>query len=164
MEPRPTSLQYSWSISSMLEVAAFALFALDGFKQRLKVSFAETAAPFALNDFEEERRTIFDRPSENLQHVALVIPIDENAKFLQLVDRLINDADALLQFGVVRVGNMQEIDSLGVKTFRRVPNVIRCQRDVLDSGAGIKIEIFLDLRFAFPLGRLVDRELHIAIA
>ncbi len=37
-----------------LQVAAKLLFALDGFKKSLEVTFSKTAAAFTLDDFEKE--------------------------------------------------------------------------------------------------------------
>ena len=45
-----------------------------------------------------------------------------------------------------------------------VQNVVGGQRDVLHAGAGIEIEILFDLRFLLAFGRLVDGELHVAVA
>jgi len=40
----------------------------------------------------------------------------------------------------------------------------RRNRDVLHALAVVKLEIFLDLRFLFAFGRLVDREFHEAVS
>ena len=88
------------------------LLALDGFKQRLEVALAEAAAAFALDDLEEQRGAVFDGPGEDLQHVAFVVAIDEDAQLLQFVERLVDLADAVLQFGVVGVRHAQKLDAL----------------------------------------------------
>src|SRR6202042_2320766 len=108
-----------------LKVAALALFTLDGFKQRLEISLAETAATLALNDLEEEGGPILHWPCEDLQHVALIIPVDKNAELFQLIDGLINDSNPLLQLRVIRMRDVQEIDPLRVKIFHRVQDVVR---------------------------------------
>ena len=79
-------------------------------------------------------------------------------------DRLVDLAYAALQFGVVGMRHAQEFDALFAQLVHRVQNVVGGQRDVLHAGAGIKVEILLDLRFLFALGRLVDGEFHIAVA
>src|SRR5580698_5807192 len=86
-----------------LKIAPFELLAFDRFEQRLEIPFAEAAAALALDDLEEQRRTILHGPRKDLQHVALIISIDKNAELLKFVDRLINRAHPRLQFGVIRV-------------------------------------------------------------
>ena len=51
------------------------------------------AAP--LDHLEEQRRPIGDRLGEDLQHVAFVVAVDENAQLGQLVDVFLDRADAL---------------------------------------------------------------------
>ena len=43
-------------------------------------------------------------------------------------------------------------------------DVLRLQRDVLDAGAAVELEVLLDLALALALGRLVDRELDLPLA
>src|ERR1700742_971841 len=91
----------SYRISLLLQIAACRLFALDGFKKSLEVSFAEAAAAFALNDLVKERRPASYGPRKDLQHVTLVIAIDKNAELLQLVQRLVNLSYTPFKPGVV---------------------------------------------------------------
>ena len=75
-----------------LQIAAALLFALNRFKQRLEVAFPEAPAALALNDLEEQGRPIFNRTREDLQHVAFIVAIDQDSKFFQFVDGLIDGA------------------------------------------------------------------------
>ena len=57
---------------------------LDRFKQRLEISFAESAAALALNNFEEYRRPILHRLRENLQQIAFLVAVHKYAERSQL--------------------------------------------------------------------------------
>src|SRR6266567_6652064 len=95
-----------------LQIAAQLLLAFDGFKQGLEVALAETAAAFALNDFVEQGGAVFYRLGEDLQHVTLVVAIDENAESFKLIEGLVDSAHAALQFCVVGMGDVEEFDTL----------------------------------------------------
>src|ERR1700761_3167699 len=94
------------------KVAAIRLLSLDGFEERLEITLAKTTAPLALNNLKEKRRPVFDWPGEDLQHVAFVVPVHQDAELLQCLDRFVNAARAALQLGVVRVGHTQKLDTL----------------------------------------------------
>src|SRR5437660_12731071 len=66
-----------------LEISSAFLFFLQGFKQRLEISFPETLRAFALNDLEEQSRPILNRLGKNLEQIAFVIAIDQNPKTFQ---------------------------------------------------------------------------------
>src|SRR2546423_15709614 len=63
-----------------LQVAAEILFALQRFEQRLEISGAEALRALSLDDFVEERRTVLHRLRENLQQVAFLVPVNQDAK------------------------------------------------------------------------------------
>src|SRR5579863_2003301 len=90
------------------EIAALALFAFDGLKKRLEISLPEAAAALALNDLEEQRWPVLHRAGEDLQHISLIVAIDQDAQLLQLVHGLVDRAHALLQFGVIGVRDPKE--------------------------------------------------------
>ena len=85
------------------------LFALDGLKQRLEVSLTETAAAFTLNNFVEQGGPVLDRTSKDLQHVALIVAVDENAQPLQVGHVLFDLPDPLGEIGVIGLGDGQEL-------------------------------------------------------
>src|SRR5579862_5963357 len=109
----------------LLEIAACGLFALDGFKECFEIAFAEAAAAFALNDFVEERGAVFYRASEDLQHVAFVVAIDEDAELFEFLDGLVNFADASFEFRVVGVRYFQEFNALLLQLGDCVQDVVR---------------------------------------
>src|SRR3712207_2426511 len=71
---------------SVSEVAAEGLLTLDRLEQRLEVAVAEAARAVALDDLEEDRRPVADRLREDLQQVALVVAVDEDAEPLEVLD------------------------------------------------------------------------------
>ena len=62
------------------EIAAQRLLALDRLEQGLEVALAEAARAVALDDLEEQRRAVADRLGEDLQQVALVVAVDQDAE------------------------------------------------------------------------------------
>ena len=66
----------------------------------------------AFDDFEEESRAIGDRLRENLQHVAFVVAVDEDAEFGEIVDVLLDLADALAAKLVIGPGTRRNETSL----------------------------------------------------
>src|SRR5580658_6233153 len=123
------------------KVAAIRLLSLDGFEERFEITLAETAAPLALNNLEEKRRPIFDWASENLQHVALVVPIHQDAELLQFLNRLVNDAGAGLQLGVVGMGHTQKLDALLLHAAYGVHDVVGRHRNVLHARTVVELQI-----------------------
>ena len=63
-----------------LEVSSPLLLALDRLEERLEVALAEAARTVALDDLEEHRRPVLDRLGEDLQQVALVVAVDQDAE------------------------------------------------------------------------------------
>src|SRR4051794_34550474 len=91
-----------------LQISPLRLLALDRLKQRLEIALAKGAAALTLDDFVEQRRPVFHRLGEDLEHVALVIAVNKNAEFLQFIYRLIDLADALLQAAVIAMRHFQK--------------------------------------------------------
>src|ERR1700750_1855800 len=96
--------------SGRLQVAAPLLLALDGLEQRLEVAVAEAARAVALDDLEEDRRAVADRLREDLQQVALVVAVDEDALLAQVGELLDDLGDARGDLVVVGLGDRQELD------------------------------------------------------
>src|SRR6185437_9728343 len=87
--------------SCTLEISPQRLLPFNRLKQRLEVPFTKAAASLALNDFEEDRRPVLHRPRKDLQHVSFVVAINQNTQPLQLLQRLIDLAHAILQLRIV---------------------------------------------------------------
>jgi hypothetical protein len=62
------------------EVASRGLLGLDRLEQGLEVAFAESFATLALDDLEEQGRTVADGTREDLQQVAVVVAVDEDVQ------------------------------------------------------------------------------------
>src|SRR5438270_11862619 len=114
-----------------LQVPSERLFALDGFEQSFEIAFAEAAAAFALDDFVEQGGAVFDGTSEDLQHVTLVVAVDEDAETLELVDGLVDASDAVGELGVVGVGDAEELYALAFQPGDCIEDVVGGECDVL---------------------------------
>src|SRR6186713_741748 len=92
------------SISSLSEVAARLLLALDRLEQRLEVALAEAQRSVPLDQLEEHRRPVTERLGEDLEQVAVLVAVDQDLALLQLLDRHPYVADTSAQLGVLVVG------------------------------------------------------------
>src|SRR5262245_2762766 len=107
------------------QVPAQLLLALDRLEQGLEVALAEAAGAVALDDLEEHRRTVADRLREDLQHVALVVAVDEDAEAPQVLELLLDLADPLRHVLVVRVRHVEELDPALAHLCERAHRVAR---------------------------------------
>src|SRR4051794_2364255 len=142
------------------QIASQCLLALDGLEQRLEVALAEAAGAVALDDLEEDRRAVAERLGEDLQQVALVVAIDEDAQALQVGERLGDLAHPLRDVVVIGLRRLEELDAALLQRRDGADDVAGGERDVLRARALVELEVLVDLRLALALGRLVDRELH----
>src|ERR671938_1657878 len=147
-----------------LEVAPQGLLALDRLEQRLEVPVAEAARAVALDHLEEERRPVLRRLREDLEEVAVVVAVGEDAQPPQVVVRLVDLADAVADLLVVRLRRLEEEDATLLQRLDGLDDVRRRERDVLHAGAAVEVEVLLDLALPLALGRLVDRELDLPFA
>src|SRR5688500_13505636 len=161
---RPKPVTEDVATGTSLQVAPQLLLALDRLEQRLEVALAEAAGAVALDDLEEHRRAVADGLGEDLQHVALVVAVDEDAEPPQVLQRLLDLADARGHVVVVGLGHVEELDPALAHLADRLDDVARRHRDVLRAGAAVELEVLVDLRLALALGRLVDRELDPPVA
>src|SRR5438046_5432441 len=138
----------------MSKVSPPLLLLLDRLDERLEVPLPETLRAFALDDLVEQRRSVLHRLAEDLKQIAFVVAIDENAQPPQRLQVLVDLADAVEQRVVVRVRRVQELDSARLELRHGVDDVVRRDRDVLDAGAAIELEVFVDLRLFLPRSRL----------
>src|ERR1700743_3071622 len=80
-----------------LKITPFRLLALDGLEESFEVALSKAAASFPLDDLEEKSRPIFHRASEDLQHIAFVVAVHQDAEFLEFFQRLLDPSGACLQ-------------------------------------------------------------------
>src|SRR6266487_3736947 len=95
----------------LLEVAALLLLAFDRLEEGLEVADSEAPRSVSLDDLEEECRPILDRLGEDLEQVALLVPICLDSQLLEGVHRYANLADAGGERLVVRMRQAQELHS-----------------------------------------------------
>ncbi len=155
-------IEFVEAVRGVLEVATRVLFPLDGFEEGFEVAFAEAAASLPLDDLVEDGGAVFYGLGEDLQHVAFVVAVDEDAEALELVEGLVDLADAVLELGVVGVRDGEEVDALLLEGGDGGEDVVRGEGEVLDAGAIVEVEVLLDLGFAAAFGGLVDGELYVA--
>src|SRR4051794_35460625 len=93
-----------------LKIAPQRLLALDGLEERLEVAVAEAAGAVTLDHLEEDRRPVADRLGEDLQQVALVVAVDEDAEPLEILEVLGDLADPVRRVVVVGLGRVEELD------------------------------------------------------
>src|SRR5207249_4794704 len=101
---------------------------------------------------------------EDLQEVALVVAVYEDAQVFELVEVFVYLADAEGNFLVVGVGHAQELQAVIAQLADRAQDVAGDEGDVLDAGAEVEVEVLLYLRLLAPFGRLIDGELDAARA
>src|SRR5690606_15808630 len=146
---------YRGMVAPRLQVAPQRLLALDGLEEGPEVPLAETAAALPLDQLEEQRRTVLHRAREQLQQVALLVAVDEDAELADEVERLLDLADALRQQLVVAARHAEELHAVVAQPLHGVQDVGRLERDVLDARAAIVLQVFVDLALAAPRRRLV---------
>src|SRR4051794_18155463 len=124
-----------------LQVAAESLLALDRLEERLEVPVAEAAGAVALDHLEEERRAILGGLREDLQQVAVVVAVGEDAEPPQVAVVLVDLADAVGDILVIRVGRHQEQQAAVLQRLHRLHDVRRRKGDVLHAGAVVELEV-----------------------
>src|SRR5262249_21054747 len=115
------------------EVAPTLLLALDRLEQRLEVALAKPLRAVPLDQFVEHCRAILDWLGEDLQQVAILVPVGEDFQLLQFIERHSSVAYPFAESLVVAVGRIQELNAFGAHATNRAHDVVGCQRDVLYS-------------------------------
>src|SRR5512133_1350697 len=147
-----------------LQVAAERLLTLQGHEQRLEVALAEPAGAVPLDQLEEHCRPILGHPGEDLQQIALVVPVGEDAQLLEAVQVQLDVAEAVGQLPVVGVGDPHELDAAVAQGAHAGHDVAGLDGDVLDPRAAVEVQVLVDLGAFLALGRLVDGELDAPVA
>src|SRR5207344_2203130 len=93
------------------EVPTALLLALDGLEERLEVALAEPLRAVAFDQLEEHRRPVLHRLGEDLQQIAVLVPVGEDAQLPQRADRYAGLAGPALQRVVVGAGGVEELHS-----------------------------------------------------
>jgi len=119
-----------------------------------------------LDELEEHRGPVADRLGEDLQQVAVLVAVDEDAAGPQLTDGNAHRADpgAQLWIGVVRVGGGEELDAALPQAVHGRQDVAGGERQVLHAGPAVELQVLVDLRLPPAGRRLVQRELDPVVA
>src|SRR6185437_1556403 len=126
-----------------LEVAPRRLLALDRLEERLEVPLAEARRALSLDDLEEQRRAVLHRLRENLEQVAFVVAVHENAELFECRKALVDFPDARLGALIIRVRYGQELDAAALHVAHGLHDVVGGHRDVLDARPAIELEVFI---------------------
>src|SRR5262249_27022837 len=132
------------------EVAATLLLALDGLEQRLEVALAEAQRPVPLDQLEEHGRAVAQRSGEDLQQVAVLVPVLQDVPRAHLPERDWELAGLRwkLVVGLVAVRGVEERHAARPQHVHRGQDVAGGQRDVLPSRRAVELEELVDLRLA----------------
>src|SRR5262245_38097840 len=144
---------------TLLKRSSSRLFAFDGLKEGLEIPLAEAARPPALNDLEEESRSILDRLGEDLEQVTLVVAVDQNPQLSELAQVFLHFPHAIRQHFIVGGRDSQKRHVILHHGAHALDDIAGCHGDVLYAGSAVILQEFVDLRPAPALGRLVDRKL-----
>src|SRR6478752_5383976 len=144
------------------EVAALVLLALDRLEEGLEVALPEAERAMPLDELEEDGRAVAEGLREDLQEVAVLVAVDEDAATLQLLDRDpdLTDPSAEGRVLVVGVGSAEELDTVVPQCIHGLEDVVGRDGEVLRARALVELEVLVDLALALPDGRLVEWELH----
>src|SRR6476659_8500626 len=120
LHPRAAAA-FRTGLSRRSEVPAGVLLALDGLEEGLEVALAEAEGAVALDQLEEDRGTVAERLGEDLEQVAVLVAVDQDAALLQLLDRGPDVADAGAELGVLVVGVrcVEELHAVGAQRVDR---------------------------------------------
>src|SRR6266508_1364706 len=113
----------------------------------------------ALDDLAEQRRPVLDGFGEDLEEVALVVAVDEDAQLADVVVALLDVADAVAQLGVVRLRHAQEAHAIVAQPAHRADDVAGEQGEVLDARTAVELEELVDLALLLARRWLVNGEL-----
>src|SRR5690606_13003799 len=137
------------------QIPSALLLEFQGLEEGLEIALAEGLAAPPRDDFEEQGRAVLEGFGEELEEVALVIGIDEDA---EVADALVVFAHRLVAvFGehlvdavpddlVVAVGEAEEVDAAAPEFGDAGEFVVGAQGEVLDAGDHVvPLQVFLDL-------------------
>lgn len=88
-----------------------------------------------MDDFVENGRAVGDGLGEDLEEVALIVSVHQDAQFGQFVNVLVDLSDSVLEHFVVRLGNAEEAQSARLEARDGVNDVVGAHGDVLDACA-----------------------------
>src|SRR5258706_15741389 len=133
-----------------LQVPTQLLFVFQCLEKGLEVAFTKAMGALAFDDLKEDRWAIDHGFGEDLQEIALLVVIDEDAELGQVFDILGNVAHAIQYVFIVVAGSLQEFDAAILQIMHRGDDIAGSEGDMLHAGAIIEFQVFFDLRFFAP--------------
>lgn len=140
---------------SRLQVPSLLLLQFQRLEEGLEVALSEGLRAAAADDLEEERRAILEGLGEELEEVALIVGIDEDAEVADLGVVFLDGCvaalgehlvDAVPDLLVVGVGDGEELDAAAAEFGDGVEFVVGAEGQVLYAGGVVvPVEVFLDL-------------------
>ncbi len=117
----------------------------------------------AFDELEEDRQAVDDRLGEDLQQIAVLIAVDQDAALAQLGDGHPNVADPGAQIRAVVAGrHRQEPHAACARLVDGAQDVVGGQRHMLRPGPGVELKVLVHL-VLLPGCGLVERELDLVI-
>ena len=123
------------------------LLALESLEERPQLPSPKPREP-ALDQLEEQRGPVAERLGEDLEQIALVVAVDEDAEPAEVREVLLDLPDPVGYLVVVGPGDRQEVHAAPPELRDGLDDVSRGQRHVLYAGALVVAEVLLDLRLA----------------
>src|ERR1700677_3664749 len=149
-----------YNIYRTLQVSPCGLVPLDRLEKSLEITLSKTLSALTLDNLEEQGRPVLYRFGEDLKQIAFVIPVNQDTQLFQRREILIDLPYPLNQIPVIGGRHLQEFHSTVPQPGNRFHDIGGSHRHMLYPFPLIKLQVFLDLRFLFPLRRLIDREFH----
>lgn len=103
----------------------------------------------ALNNLDEQCRSILNVSGENLKEVPVLVEVDENLELLKngnvLDDLRGTSGETLTKHVVISVGNVEELETAGTEIINGFDYVVSIERDMLYSSTTVILNEFLYL-------------------
>lgn len=141
------------------------MLSLNGLEQALEVTSSKALKVIPLNNLNKDGRAVHEGLGEDLQQIAALIVVDEDAEALDRVQVLLELPAALLRLEalahgvIVRGGDVDEVDAARAQGRDGGDDVRREEGDVLDARARVEDDVLLDLGHLLARSGLVDGHL-----
>src|SRR5258706_6368286 len=128
-----------------LQISSQFLFVFQGLEKGFKVAFAKATGALAFDDLKENCWAIDDRFGEDLQQVALVVMVYEDAEFGQVFDILSDVADTIQHVFIVIARRLQEFYAALLQITYGGDDIAGIDGDVLHTGTVVEFQVLFDL-------------------
>src|SRR5436853_1967329 len=132
----------------LLSIAAPYLLALDGFKECFDVAATKPPRALSLNDLVKEGRPWMHRLAKDLQKIAPLVAVNENAQAAQGLNLFRDVTDAGFEMIIISAGRRRELDASLAECPDRGDDVVGQEGDMMHATAAVVCEIFFYWRLA----------------